>query len=111
MFSDISRRPAIFAAEREALEKAQDNKQNWRGDADRRVARQHPDEEGRGAHQAHGDEERVLASDKVADAPKEDRPERSHRKARSKGGERKDEAGGFVDAGEKLREMTVASRP
>src|SRR3546814_1295402 len=103
MFGDISGGAAIFAAEREPLNEAEHDEQNRRRDADRGVAGQHADEEGRGAHQAHGDEKSVLAPDEIADAPEHERAERPDRKARRERREREDEAGGFVDAREELR--------
>src|SRR3546814_20550413 len=48
------------------------------------------------------DLKRIFAPDQIAKPAKEKRAERAHRKAGGKGGERKDEAGGFVDPRKKL---------
>src|SRR3546814_9115760 len=79
---------------------------DWSSDvcsSDLGVAGRHADEEGRGAHQAHGDKKSVLAPDEIADAPEHERAERPDRKARRERRKREDEAGGFVDAREELR--------
>ena len=55
------------------------------------------------AHDAHGDQEGVLAPHQIAEASEYQRAERPHREARGKRRQRKDEAGDLVDAGEKLR--------
>ncbi len=78
MFGDIGGGAAIFAAEREPLDEAEEDKEDRRRDADRRVAREHADEEGRRAHEAHGDEEGVLAPDEIADAAEHERAERPY---------------------------------
>src|SRR3546814_16092214 len=72
------------------------------------------DQKGRQAHQAHRHQKRIFAPDQIAKPAKEKRAERAHRKAGGKGGERKDEAGGFVDPRKKLfrddrREQAVRS--
>jgi len=103
MFGDISGGAAIFTAEREPLNEAQQHKQDRRRNPDRGIAGQHADEEGRGAHQAHGDQKGVLAPDEIADAPEDERTEWPYGKTRGKGRECENETGGFVDARKKLR--------
>ena len=103
VLGDIGRRPAIFAAQREALQQAQRDQDERRGDADRRIARQQSDREGRKPHDPHGDEEGVLAPDHVADAPEHQSAERPHGEPGGEGGEREDEPRRLVHAGEELR--------
>src|SRR3546814_20014980 len=63
MFGNIGRCAAIFAAERKPLHEPQDNEQDRRRDAYRRVAGQDADEEGRQAHQAPRPEKRIFRSE------------------------------------------------
>jgi hypothetical protein len=103
MLGDIGGRAAILPAQGEALQHAQGDQQHGRCQAGALICRQQADREGREAHDAHGDEEGVLAPDEIADAPEHKRPERADREARSKGGQRQNEGGCFVDAREELR--------
>jgi hypothetical protein len=82
VLGDVHRRAAVLAAEGQALEEAEHEEDRRREDADRRIRRQHADEERRQAHDGERDEERVLASDQIADAPEDDGPERPHDEAR-----------------------------
>ena len=68
--------------------------------ADRREGRQQADGERREAHHDDRDEERVLASDEVADAPEEQRAERADQEAGGIGRERRQQRGGVVALGE-----------
>ena len=67
MLGDVDRGAAIFAAQRNALEDAQDDQQDRPERARLRIGRKEADQEGRRAHQADGDEERALAAEPVAD--------------------------------------------
>ena len=86
VLSDVDRRAAIFAAERQALEQPQQHKQRRRGDAGGGIGRQHADECGCRTHQRDGDEEGIFAADLVAEIAEQDRAERTHTKARTKCG-------------------------
>ena len=88
MLGDIGSRPAIFAAEREALHKAQRYQDEGRGDADRFVAGQQADRKGRQAHQRHRHQEGIFAADQIADPTENERAKRPHRETGGEGGER-----------------------
>ena len=92
MLGDIGRRPAVLAAEREALQQTAGDEQNWRHNANAGVAGQETNYECRDAHHGHGDQEGVLAADKVAEAAEEQGAERTHRKAGGEAEQREDEA-------------------
>ena len=81
MLGDIGRGAAIFAAERQALQQPQQTSSDRRGHADRGIAGQQADHEGRQPHHPHGDEEGVLAPDQIADPAEHQRPERPHRES------------------------------
>ncbi len=85
MFGDVNCSAAIFTTERESL-KHTDQQENYRrSDSDRGVRRQETDR-GRGA--AHNDqrhEKRVLSSDEIADASKEECAERTDYKSDREG--------------------------
>ena len=76
VLGDIGRRAAIFAAERQTLQHAHRDEQDRRQNADRLVARQQPDDKGRGPHQQQGQHEGELAADQIAEIPEHDRAER-----------------------------------
>ena len=102
MLGDIDRGTAVLAAEREALQQAQRDQQDRRGNADRRVGGQQADRKSGRAHDAHRDQERVLAANEIAQSTEHQRAEGSHRESCGECGERKDEAGDFIDSGEEL---------
>ncbi len=77
VLGDVSRRAAVFTAERQALQQPQGDERHRCQQADARVARQHADEERRQAHDHDRDEERVLAPDEIAEAPEHQRAERA----------------------------------
>src|SRR6202012_1917412 len=85
VFGDIGRSAAIFAAEREPLQTAQEDQDRGRKPADAVIARRQTDQEGRQAHDGDGDEEGVFASDQIADPAEHQRAERADQEA---GGER-----------------------
>ena len=97
---DVDRGAAIFAAQRNTLDDAQEDQQDRRDDARCRIGREHADEEGGGAHQADGGEERALAAKPVADDAEDDRSQRPEGEAGSKKAEGGDQAGGRVEPGE-----------
>jgi hypothetical protein len=86
----VDRRSAILAAEREALEQADEDQQNRREQADGVVRGQEADQRGRSTHERDGHQERELAADEVADAAEEHGTEWTYREScaeRCKGGE------------------------
>ena len=62
MLGNIDRRAAIFAAERDALEDAQDDEQGGCDRPDLGVGRKETDQESRPAHHRDRDQERALAA-------------------------------------------------
>ena len=60
------------------------------------------DEERPDAHEAHGDQEGVLAADQIAEPAEDQRPEGTYRKARGKCEQREDEAHGRRDIREEV---------
>src|SRR3546814_9713148 len=67
MFGHIDRGAAIFAAECEALQHAEQNDDDRRRDADARRRRNHADAGGCDAHQGDGDEESIFTPEPVAE--------------------------------------------
>ena len=102
VLGDIGGGAAVFTAEREALQHAQQDEDDGRRHADGGVARQQADQCGRHAHQHDGDEEGALAADEVAEPPEHQRAEGPHEEARREGEQSEDEARGLVDAREEL---------
>ena len=84
MFSDINRGAAVLAAERQALKDANYQQNNRRGNANRRVGRQKTNQRRRAAHDQQRHQERILASDQIADAAKEERAKRTNDEAHRK---------------------------
>ena len=82
---------------------AQRNEHDRRDEPDRLVARQAADQEGRHAHDQDGDEEGVLAADKIAQSAEYQRAERPHQEARGKGQQREDVARRLGILAEELR--------
>ena len=110
MFGDIGRRAAILAAERKALQQAEDDQDDRRRDADGRGIGQQADDEGRQAHDQDGDEEGVFAADDVADAAEHDGAERTHQEAGGERQQREDVAGGRRIGREELRADDAGER-
>ena len=103
MLGDVGRGTAVFPAERQALQQPQQHQRHRRRDPDRCVAGEQADREGRPAHDAHGDQKRVLAAHQIAQPPENQRAERAHGEAGGKRGQRENKAGDFIHAGEELR--------
>ena len=95
VFGDIGRSPTVFAAQRQALQHAQRDQDDRRGDADRGRPGKQADEESRQAHDENGDEECVFAPYQIADATEDERAERTHQKARGESQKREDVARGL----------------
>ena len=100
VLGDVGRGTAILAAQRQALQQAAGDEQHGGSDADRGVARQQADHEGRDAHQGHRHEEGVLAADQVAQAAEEQRAERTDREAGGEAQQGEDEGRRRIDARE-----------
>ena len=63
--------PAVLAADADALEQAQHDQRDWRGDADLRIGRHEADQESAEPHDQDGEEQRGLAADAVAEMAKQ----------------------------------------
>jgi hypothetical protein len=100
VLGDVDRRAAIFAAERDALEDSQQDEQRGAGRPGLRVGRDEADQESRSAHQAHGDEERALAAEPVADHAEDQGAERTEREAGREQGQSGDQCRRRLQAGE-----------
>jgi hypothetical protein len=100
MLGDIDRRPAVLAAQGEALHAAHQDQQDRRDDPGLLVGRQQGDGEGGAAHQQHRGQERALAAGLVADLAEHQRPERPEREADPEQGQGRDIAGGLRQARE-----------
>jgi hypothetical protein len=83
MLGHVNRRAAIFAAERDTLEHAQNDQQRRPGCPRLRISRQEADEERRGSHERNGDEERALAAEPVPDNAEDQGAERTEGEAGS----------------------------
>ena len=110
MLGDVDRRAAILAAERKALDETQRNQHDRRRDAPLRVGWQDADEERPDAHQGHGDEERVLAPDDVADAAEHQGTQGTHGEACGEGEQREDEGNVGRNIGEEILGEKYAER-
>ena len=77
VFQDHRAGPGYLAADREALDQAQEHQQGGREDADRVVGGQQRDQERRAAHQEHAQHEHVLAAVRVTPVPEDERADRS----------------------------------
>ncbi len=99
----VDRRTAVLTAEGQALGETEEQEDRWREDADRLVRRQEADDDGRDAHDRDRHQERVLASDDVADPAEDDRAKGPDEEARGVGGERRQERRGGVGAREEDR--------
>ncbi|MDT4839744.1 hypothetical protein FQZ97_735410 [compost metagenome] len=102
MFGDVDRRAAIFTAQGQALEHAQADQDDGRGNADGGVSGQQAHREGGQPHQQDGGEEGVLAPDHVTEAAEHQRAERAHQEAGGKRHQGEDEGRGVVHPGEEL---------
>ncbi|MNS93088.1 hypothetical protein D3C72_1272440 [compost metagenome] len=96
MLGDVGDRAADLAAQRQALQQAQQNQQHRGGDADLLVRRQYAHAHRGHPHQQDGDQEGVLTPDQVAQAPEQQRPHWADQEAGAKGGQAGQEGGGFI---------------
>ena len=102
MLGHIGRRAAVLAAQRQALQDAQDDQDDGSGNADRVVVGQETDDEGGRAHDHDGDQEGVLAADHIAQTAEDQRAEWPHDEAGRKGEQGEDEGGIGIGAGKEL---------
>jgi hypothetical protein len=87
VFGHVSGRPAVFAAQRQALDQAQPDHQHRRQPANRGKGRQQADQEGRPAHEQDGHQEGIFAANQIAQATEHQGAERTDQKARGVGRE------------------------
>ncbi|MOA23356.1 hypothetical protein D3C78_1439710 [compost metagenome] len=112
MLGHVGGGTAVFTAQRQALQHAQNNEYHGCGHADRGIGRQDADDERRQAHDQDGDQEGVLASDHVAEPAEHQGAERPHDEARGKRQQGKNEGRAFIQTAEELlgndgRERTI----
>ena len=93
-------RPAPLATEGEALHQPEQDQQDRRPDADRRVGRQQADQEGRATHHHQRDDQHLLAADLVAEVPEDHPTDRPGGEADGIRGEREQRADERVEVGE-----------
>jgi hypothetical protein len=98
----VDHRPAVLAANGEALQHAQRDQHHGRRDADGLVVRQDSDQRGRCAHDDDGGEEGLLSAHQVAESAEHQCSERPHRETGGKGEQREDERARLVDTREEL---------
>lgn len=99
VLSDIDRGAAILAADRHALQDAQQN-ERYRADAHQLlVVRQQADGEGRSAHDHHGCEERAFAAKAITEPAEDQRAQRPEQQARRKHRQRGQRRIGLADLG------------
>jgi hypothetical protein len=105
MFGDVNRSAAVFAAQRKALQDANQKQGNGSRPSRSLIGWQQANEGSRSAHNAQRDEERILAAYQVANPPEEERAEWPDNEADGEGGEIGDEGqrviSGRVELGER----------
>src|SRR6185503_3736166 len=85
VFRDVNSSAAVLTTERETLKYANQQEDNRRSDSDRRVGWQETDRGGGAAHNDQRYEKRILSSDEIADASKEECSERTDYKSDREG--------------------------
>ena len=78
MLDQKNHRAGVFAPDGNSLHHAQEGERNRRRQANGRVARQQPDQEGRDCHRDHREGERRAPSEPVADVTDERAADRPH---------------------------------
>ena len=99
MFGNIDCRAAIFAAQRQALQRAQHQQHDRRGDAGLFEGGQQADAGGRAAHHRDGDQERIFAAHLVPEPAEHQRAQRPEEEADGKGEQAEKELGCGVASG------------
>ena len=102
LLGGVDHRPGELAAEREALDDAQDHEQDRRGDADLRVGRQQPDQQRRAAHQRDRQRQQRAASDAVAHHAEHEAAERPRAETQREDGKGQQLLGGRARLREEL---------
>ena len=102
MFANENRRAAIFAAKRQTLRQPQQDQKDRRGEADGVIIGQQADEEGRKAHDQDSQQERVFASDQIAEASEHARAEGTHGETGGESEQGEDIGGGRIDVGKEI---------
>jgi hypothetical protein len=102
MFGHIDRGPAIFAADGEALQHADGDKQRWRQYADLRIVRQKADSDRGKAHDRDGEQKGALAALAVAEMAEHDGAERADEKSGCKCQKRENVTLHIARAGEEV---------
>ena len=106
MFGDINRSAAIFAAQRQPLQRPQHDQQDRREDAGLFERRQQADAGGRPAHHRDGDQKCVFAPHLVAKPAKHQRAQRPEEKSDGKGKQAEQQfCGGVAGGKEQLAEQ------
>src|SRR5262245_5273795 len=111
MLGHVGRGTAVLAAQRQALKQTQYDQNDGRGDADGRIAGQQAHDEGGYTHDHDGDQESVLAADKIADASEQDRTEGADREPAAKASNAKMKPAVGLTAEKNCLEMIAASDP
>ena len=121
MLGNVGGGTAVFSSERQALQQAQGHQQNRCGPADAghlsddgqrlcAVGRQQADGEGRQAHHEDRDEEGILASHEIADAPEDDSAEGTNEEASRVGRKGREQRSGVVARWEEERREEWSQR-
>src|SRR4051812_22943844 len=92
VLSHVRRGAAVFTAEREPLQKPEQNQYDGSSDSDLRIPGQDPDDERREAHDQDRDEKSVFAPDQVAHSAEHERAERPDGEPRGEREQREDES-------------------
>src|SRR5258708_5558302 len=96
MFRYVDRGAAVLTANGKPLQRANKNENHGRNPPTRLEAGKKPDQGCGAAHNAERDEKSVLAANQIADAAKEQRPERPDHEADSERGKIRDVSEGLI---------------
>jgi hypothetical protein len=112
VFEGRRARAGLFAGHGQALQHAQDQQQDRRGDADLVVGGQHADEERGAAHAEQGDDQNPLAPDGVPEVAEDERADRAGNIGDAESGQRRNRRRrGIPGREEDLREDQGSGRP
>src|SRR5262249_23138397 len=92
VLGNINRGAAILSTERQPLKHADGDQRDGSEPTGSRVTGHAADEESSKTHYRESDQKGVFTSDQIADATKEERPERSHKESDGEGGKVRDES-------------------
>src|SRR6267378_3069627 len=96
VFRDVDGSPAVLTANGKPLQRANKNENHGRNPPTRLEAGKKPNQGCGAAHNAERHEKSVLAANQIADAAKEQRPERPHHEADSERGKISDVREGLI---------------